>query len=239
MKIRIKFRKYGALKFIGHLDMMRYFQKALKRAEIDMKYSEGFNPHMIMSFAAPLGVGITSDGEYFDIEVKSTRSTEEALRALNHTMVEGVEVISYVALPDTAKKSMSIVAAADYEIFFKDGYEPPKTSEEFEKIFHDFYIGQESILVVKKTKKSEKEMDLKPLIYDFRIQKKDDKPSFYLKVSTGSVDNIKPELVLAEMFAFAGLEYNPAAMQIHKLETYTKNEQGDFLPLDALGEIIV
>lgn len=239
MKIRIKFRKYGALKFIGHLDMMRYFQKALKRAEIDMKYSEGFNPHMIMSFAAPLGVGITSDGEYFDIEVKSTRSTEESLRTLNHTMVEGVEVISYVALPDTAKKSMSIVAAADYEIFFKDGYEPPKTSEEFEKIFHDFYIGQESILVVKKTKKSEKEMDLKPLIYDFRIQKKDGKPSFYLKVSTGSVDNIKPELVLAEMFAFAGLEYNPAAMQIHKLETYTKNEQGDFLPLDALGEIIV
>ena len=74
MKIRIKFRKYGALKFVGHLDMMRYFQKALKRAGIDMKYSEGFNPHMIMSFAAPLGVGITSDGEYFDIEVLSTKS---------------------------------------------------------------------------------------------------------------------------------------------------------------------
>lgn len=57
MKIRIKFRKYGALKFVGHLDMMRYFQKALKRAGIDMKYSEGFNPHMIMSFAARLVSG--------------------------------------------------------------------------------------------------------------------------------------------------------------------------------------
>lgn len=103
MKIRIKFRKYGALKFVGHLDMMRYFQKALKRAGIDMKYSEGFNPHMIMSFAAPLGVGITSDGEYFDIEVLSTKSTEESLKVLNEAMVEGVEVTSYVALPDTAK----------------------------------------------------------------------------------------------------------------------------------------
>ena len=119
MKIRIKFRKYGALKFVGHLDMMRYFQKALKRAGIDMKYSEGFNPHMIMSFAAPLGVGITSDGEYFDIEVLSTKSTEESLKVLNEAMVEGVEVTSYVALPDTAKKSMSLVAAADYEIFYK------------------------------------------------------------------------------------------------------------------------
>lgn len=74
---------------------------------------------MIMSFAAPLGVGITSDGEYFDIEVLSTKSTEESLKVLNEAMVEGVEVTSYVALPDTAKKSMSLVAAADYEIFYK------------------------------------------------------------------------------------------------------------------------
>ena len=76
MKIRIKFRKYGALKFVGHLDMMRYFQKALKRAGIDMKYSEGFNPHMIMSFAAPLGVGVTSTGEYFDMELTATIPTD-------------------------------------------------------------------------------------------------------------------------------------------------------------------
>lgn len=53
------------------------------------------------------------------------------------------------------------------------------------------------------------------------------------------MDNIKPELVLASMFAAAGLTYHPEAMQIHKLETYTKNEQGDFIPLDALGENIV
>ena len=91
MKIRIRFRKYGVMKFIGHLDIMRYFQKAMRRAEINICYSEGFSPHQIMSFAAPLGVGITSDGEYLDIEVHSTRSSEESLRALNETMVEGVE----------------------------------------------------------------------------------------------------------------------------------------------------
>ena len=94
-------------------------------------------------------------------------------------------------------------------------------------------------MIVKKTKKSEREMDLKPLIYDFQVQNRNDTPVFYLKVCTGSVDNIKPELVLASMFAAAGLTYHPEAMQIHKLETYTKNEQGDFIPLDALGENIV
>ncbi len=239
MKIRVKFRKFGALKFIGHLDMMRYFQKALRRAEIDMKYSEGFNPHMILSFAAPLGVGITSDGEYFDIEVLSTRSTEESLKALNQTMVEGVEVTSYVALPDNAKKSMSIVAAADYEIYYKEGYEAPKTTEEFRQIYQSFYEEQDSIVILKKTKKSEKEMDIKPLIYEFQVRERERKPSFYLKVSTGSVDNLKPELVLEQMYLFAGLEYRSEAMQIHKFETYTKNEQGAFIPLDALGERIV
>ena len=67
MKIRVKFKKWGCMKFIGHLDMMRYFQKAVRRADIDIRYSEGYSAHQIMSFAAPLGVGITSDGEYFDI----------------------------------------------------------------------------------------------------------------------------------------------------------------------------
>ena len=89
MKIRIKFRKYGVMKFIGHLDIMRYFQKAMRRADIDICYSTGFSPHMIMSFAAPLGVGITSDGEYFDIEVNSTKSSAEAMKVLSDTMVEG------------------------------------------------------------------------------------------------------------------------------------------------------
>ena len=114
MKIRIKFRKWGSMKFIGHLDMMRYFQKVMRRADVDIRYSEGFSPHQIMSFAAPLGVGITSDGEYLDIEVHSTKSSEEMMKDLNATMVDGVDIVGYVALPDNAKPAMSIVVAADY-----------------------------------------------------------------------------------------------------------------------------
>ena len=89
MKIRIKFAKNGSMKFIGHLDIMRYFQKVMRRAEVDIAYSEGFSPHQIMSFAAPLGVGLTSRGEYLDIEVHSTDSSAEMLKRINDTMVEG------------------------------------------------------------------------------------------------------------------------------------------------------
>lgn len=89
MKIRIKFSKYGTMKYIGHLDMMRFFQKAIRRAGIDVKYSEGFSPHQIMSFAAPLGVGMESRGEYMDIEVLSMTTAQEMKEALNRVMVEG------------------------------------------------------------------------------------------------------------------------------------------------------
>lgn len=92
MKIRIKFRKTGIMKFIGHLDVMRYFQKAIRRADVEICYSGGFSPHQIMSFAAPLGVGITSNGEYVDIEVHSTGTTAEMLERLNAVMAEGFEI---------------------------------------------------------------------------------------------------------------------------------------------------
>lgn len=147
------------MKYIGHLDMMRYFQKAMRRANIDICYSEGFSPHQIMSFAAPLGVGITSDGEYLDIEVNSTKSTKESLADLNNTMVEGVEITGYVALPENAKNAMSIVAAADYELSYKEGYESPFNINEWKEIIKKEFQDKEEFLIIKKTKKSEREVD--------------------------------------------------------------------------------
>ena len=63
MRVRIKYSKQGLFKFIGHLDMMRCFQKLLRRAGVDVTFSEGYSPHMVMSYAFPLGVGMTSDPE--------------------------------------------------------------------------------------------------------------------------------------------------------------------------------
>ena len=93
-KLRLKFSKNGPIKFIGHLDVMRYFQKAIRRAEIDIKYSEGFSPHQVISFAQPLSVGATSDGEYMDISVNSMVSAEDIMNRLNSVMNEGIEILA-------------------------------------------------------------------------------------------------------------------------------------------------
>ena len=111
MKARIKFRKYGVLKFIGHLDVMRFFQKAMRRADIPIAFTGGYSPHMIMSFAQPLGVGITSDGEYLDIELTERISSERAVRQLNAVMVEGIDIISFVEIPDDKKSGGMTITA--------------------------------------------------------------------------------------------------------------------------------
>ena len=239
MKIRIKFRKWGSMKFIGHLDMMRYFQKVMRRADVDIRYSEGFSPHQIMSFAAPLGVGITSDGEYFDIEVHSTKSSAEMIAAMNKTMVDGVEITGYVALPDNAKTAMSIVAAADYVLSYKEGYEVPFSIGEWKAHVAELFTNQKAFTIIKKTKKSEREVDLKPLVYAFDVIEAEGKPAFYINVSTGSVDNIKPELLLASMYEKLGLEYNESAIAIHRKDVYAVDEKsGKKISLLDLGSAI-
>lgn len=237
MNIRIKFQKYEVMKFVGHLDMMRYFQKAIRRAGIDISYSEGYSPHQIMSFAAPLGVGVTSDGEYFDIEVKSSKSSQESLEDLNRVMVEGISVLEYKKLPDTAKTAMSLVAAADYLLYAGEEQKGLFSSpERLRQQIHDFYEGQPEILITKQTKKSRMELNLKPLIYEMKmVNLQEEYPNLketpagnhgiFLRVCTGSSDNIKPELVLEAFSRFCNQDYEPWDIQIHRLEVYAKSEE--------------
>lgn len=92
----------------------------MRRADIPIAFTGGYSPHMIMSFANPLGVGLTSDGEYFDIELTEPIDFDAAVERMNATMVEGIEVVNMVEISDDKKRTgMSIVAAADYLSFAK------------------------------------------------------------------------------------------------------------------------
>ncbi len=200
----------------------------MRRADVKIRYSEGFSPHQIMSFAAPLGVGITSNGEYLDIE-----ANEDDLKSmtdrLNQVMVEGIEVLSCRKLQDSSKNAMSIVCAADYTLEFREGYQPKDLDEFFEKLI-DFY-AQEQIIITKKTKKGQKEMDLKPLIYQLRRNG----DGIFMQVSTGSTDNIKPELVMEAFYQAKQWEYPRFTFQIQREEVYGQDSE-EMIPLEEFGE---
>lgn len=232
MNIRMKFKKHGCMKFIGHLDIMRYFQKAIRRADIDIAYSEGFSPHMIMSFAAPLGVGLTSEGEYVDLQVNSCASSKAAVDALNSVMVDGMEVVSFKLLPENVKNAMSSVAAADYFVKWREGYAPENWEEKF-----NVFLQKEEMLIVKKTKRSEAEVDLKPMLYKTELRD----GGIFMQVACGSVNNLKPELVMEAFAKDAGIELAPFALEVCRLEVYA--DLGDettkkLVPLEELGEDI-
>lgn len=233
MKIRIKFAKRGVMKFVGHLDLMRYFQKAIRRAGVQVIYTEGFSPHQKMSFAAPLGVGLTSEGEYLDIEVSESGSSKEMVEALNRVMADGMEVISWRLLPDQAKNAMALVAAADYRLTFREGYQPTDISAFYQGFLQ--FMDSDSICIVKKTKKGERELDLKPLIYQAAAEENN---GIFLRLQTGSSDNIKPELVLCSYYQkVLQTEMPMFAFQVQRMELYTKKEE-QFIPLEALGDEI-
>lgn len=230
MKVRIKFSKTGALKFIGHLDVMRYFQKLMRRADIPISYSEGFSPHQIMSFAMPLGIGDESIGEYVDIELSESISSKEAISKLNEKSVPEIQVLSFREIPDgKATNAMSSITAALYEVGFREEYTP---SFDIKNAFLNL-LNNECINVVKQSKKSTTELDIKPFVYNASF----DNNKFTLLLSCGSVMNIKPELFIKAVYDYAGIDFDEYYLLIKRIEMYT-GEKDKLISLNDIGKDI-
>ncbi len=169
MTLRIRFAKYGALRFIGHLDVMRYFQKVIRRADLPVRYSQGFTPHQIMTFAHPLSLGVSSDAEYMEVDFTENLDPAEVIGRMREQTSEGFEIISFSVLPEvpegTHRESlMSLVSAAEYMISWKDGYTGIPDGERLRDALGRLY-SQDAIVVEKSTKKTTGETDIKPFIY--------------------------------------------------------------------------
>ena len=215
MKLSINYEKTGVLRFIGHLDVMRYFQKAIRRAKLDVAYSKGFSPHQIISFAAPMPLGMTSSGEYFDGEFESVTSAPDMIKRLNAVMAEGIRVLDITQLPDNAKPSMAVVSASDYFIYKNDESGNDYIDRLTASI--DTLMSKDGINVLKKTKTKEEICDIQPYIYELKGFEYDMADEF----PKGGVD--------------AGIKYCPYDYRVHRIETYMGGE-GAFVPLFTAGD---
>ena len=223
MKLRIQFSKKGPVKFIGHLDTMRFFQRALKRAGFDLAYSQGFSPHPIMAFASPLGAGIESDSECFDLEVISISDSDDMMRKLNAQMCEGILIRDIRLLPEKSENAMASVKGAAYTVNIE---ELCKTDSVINNLISHMMSGQE-ILITKKTKKNELTVDIRPGIYELTY----DESGLHMTVDASSGGNIRPEQVVEALF-------NPESkpdIKVTRNEIYTRNDEGILVPLIEIG----
>lgn len=235
IKLRIKFAKEGPVKYIGHLDIMRFFQKAIRRSGIDIKYTGGYSPHQVMSFAQPLGVGDISDAEYLDIEVWNVTSSEEMTASLDAQMVEGLKILDIIKLPKECRNAMSSVETASYELYIKDEYEDtsslicnPKTV--------DLLLSKDSITVVKPGKKGKEDTikEIRDGILKIEVMENN---HFKMLLNASSSGNIKPDYVISSLYKVADSEdkYDPDAWQIKRLDLYTLIDE-KYVSLGDVGE---
>lgn len=160
MRMIASFYKHNDIKFVSHLDMQRLFQRALRRAELPIAYSKGFNPHPLLSFATALSVGQTSDCEYFDVELTEELSPECFTERLNSALPDGVKIISAF---DAGKANVSLTTlmkSAEYTV--KLHFDENSDSTELKRAL-DKLLGGE-INVMKKTKGGVKSVNIRPYV---------------------------------------------------------------------------
>lgn len=228
-KYRLKFFKKGSCIFIGHLDLQGIFNKAIKRARLPIAYSAGFNPHQLISFAAPLPLGMAGYGELVDIFLTTLMPTDDIVKTLNAQMPFGMAILDCTYIPEAGKPSAALVHSATYAISFA-----------FDFGINDIIkqvLAKDEIIITKKTKKGLSPADIRPDIHSLKLELEsglgdnkleldnelDSSPplSLIAELACGSNKNLKPDVVAKYMLELAkvadkdcNIEYKRLAVHI-------------------------
>ncbi len=204
----LKYSRDDRVKYISHLDFIRLFHRAVRRADLEMTYSQGFNPHPVMTVALPLSVGVTSDCEYMKIGFEQEYEEQYIIDALNKSMPLG-----YKFLECTKLKAKEIDLTKIDRILYRVDIE---TESDFDV---DAFLANESIEVMKKSKSGEKLSDIRPHILSMKITgKRDGIMTMEMMLSAGCVYNLKPDTVIDAMKKYADFECTFYA--VHRCEAF-------------------
>lgn len=185
--IRIRFRKVGMLKYISHLDLQRTFARVLTRSGIPVRYTQGFNPHIKMVFSLPLSVGSEGECEYLDIKITEPMSFDEMKRRLDKATTEELSVTDIYEPRD----DFHDIAYAGYDIVLRT----PNASEELAEGIRKLFSAS-PIMMKKKTKSGEKEVDIFPMIKSFAAEYSDGKIVIRAVLSASSDSYLNPEMLV-------------------------------------------
>lgn len=235
MKFLVKWSKQGSMRYISHLDIMRLFQRALKRTDIKLKYSEGYSPHPKMSIAQPLSLGYTSRGEYIEFETQEQYEAEDIVRRLNSAMPEGIEMLSCSVLENTKKAVGALIIEGEYLI----GCDEISSAGEVKALCGavEKLRSEKHIMIKKIQKKSgkETEIDIRPRIKSIEVEEADS-AHVLLRVmaDTGSFSHLNPEFIIAELKKYMGNELKTMEFHVQREEMFAASADGGLTPLYLL-----
>lgn len=228
--IRAKYKKEDDMVFISHLDLQRLLQRAFRRAEINLSYSQGFNPHPKMSYGNALALGVESQGEYVDIEIEDDISVEEFLERINEELPKGVE---FIKAKEITAQTPSLSSQIEYgEYLFNIDLENPLSKELIKSRVLEF-IKSESIMITKKNKKGKLvESDIRPLIKTFDLVSLDEnRATFETIIATGSKANLNINTLIPLLLEILNLNIDPREVETIRRDLYAVKEGELVTPL--------
>ena len=213
IKIRIQFSKSGPLRFIGHLDFLKVFQQTVSRAKLPIAYSQGFHPHMLLSFALPLPLGMTSLCDYADLTLESDLPEDAVISQINTHAPSGLSITN--AYKFNGPGAAAIVTAADY-LLETDGISCAIIQN---------LLNHKRLNVSKKTKSGIKDADIRPDIYN--IWQNTDNRNAIMKLAAGSARFLNPLIVAGLLL---GHDVDPSA--IVRSELYRQDDKKGLVSLN-------
>ena len=222
MKALIRFEKRPRLRFISHLDLQRFFQRAVNRTGLPIAWSQGFNPHPVMSFGSALALGWTSEYEIIEIKLSAPmgrKRTEDAIRA---ALPEDLRVLEVRMVDDRHPAPMALVRMADYRVTLE--------GESAGAILAQIpaFMARENVPAIKKTKSGEREINARPMVIDLAPFE----GGFNARLMLTERESIKPDLLIGLLADMAGIE--PPEARIHRLMLLGEDGEGNLKPLMEL-----
>lgn len=221
MKILCKFTKLGYLKFISHLDLVDLFQRTLFQNKVDVKFSEGFNPHPRMSIAYPLPLGIESNSEYMEIYLNSKISLKDFLVKMNERLPQGIKIVEakYDDDESISNKVKSVVYAFKLLNTFYDKNKDIDLAKELNKI-----NDMNDVEIERKRKKGKKRIFVKENAKDYlnRLELKDDAIYAYIKMSEQG--SLKPALVFDILNNYTDIVMDELDIDLERIGLYQDEE---------------
>ncbi len=190
--VRLKFQKVGSLQYTSHLDLQRTFNRVIVRACIPVWYTKGFNPHAKLVFSTPLSVGAQSVYEFLDIRIDREMDCQEIMDRMNQEMTDELSILdAYIPTQD-----FSEIAWASYEIELCCDSITKETKEQVEATFTDA-----PLIMTKRTKSGEKEVDILPMIHALSVDVDEDTKRLKLSVvlKATATEFLNPEMLITAM----------------------------------------
>lgn len=217
MRIIANFHKGEPMRFISHLDVMRLLQRAMRRAQLPLKFSQGFNPHPVMAFASALALGYTSDAEWVDVQLESAVAPAEFISRMNAVLPEGLRILRALEIEEKLPTLTALLQRAEYEVTLY--LEAP---EEKDKLGHGIEaLLSGPIVVTKRTKGGMKQVDIRPQLLSLELTGPDTEHTQYAILSvTGKLNadgGLQMELLLQALMQACGTQ---ARWRVHRKAVY-------------------